>query len=244
MRQSTLLTARGQALGSSGGVVSPVNTRKMRGPPTAALESAFGNLRLLLSGTFNGLMKHRIVLSAVFAAFIFGIAANVWNVRAQEFLPAPPSDKTLIYTLDGQNNLVALPFESGRTPLKITEKAKSSKTSYLEISGEKATTTLPAMPRIFLFTSQRQGTHPPFIVWMDSRRGARRATAVTQAGMSGFAIDSAEIVKPTVRVLTKSGDEVFMEIRPRTSLVPGEYAIIGDDLTRIATFRVATESIP
>jgi hypothetical protein len=35
-----------------------------------------------------------------------------------------------------------------------------------------------------------------------------------------------------------------MEIRPRTSLVPGEYAIIGDDLTRIATFRVATESMP
>jgi hypothetical protein len=29
-----------------------------------------------------------------------------------------------------------------------------------------------------------------------------------------------------------------MEIRPRASLMPGEYAIIGDDLARIATFRV------
>ena len=216
----------------------------MRGPTRCHLESAFAGLRLLFARTFNGFMDFRVTSKRIFAALIFSIAAGVWNVRAQEFLPSPPADKTLIYILDGQNNLVALPFETGRTPLKITEKAKSSKTSYLEISGEKATTKLPAMPRIFLFTRERQGTHPPFIVWMESRHGARRATAVTQAGMSGFAIDSAEIVKPAVRVLAKSGDEVFMEIRPRTSLVPGEYAIIGDDLTRIATFRVATESMP
>ncbi len=189
-------------------------------------------------------MNYRVTRKRIFVALIVNVAAIVWNARAQEFLPSPPSDKTLIYILDGQNNLVSLPFETGRTPLKITEKAKSSKTSYLEISGEKAATTLPAMPRLFLFTNERQGTHPPFIVWMESRRGTRRATAVTQAGMSGFAIDSAQIVKPTVRVLAKSGDEVFMEIRPRSSLVPGEYAIIGDDLTRIATFRVAPESIP
>jgi hypothetical protein len=189
-------------------------------------------------------MGFRIAGKRVFALLLFSIISSAWNVRPQEFLPSPPADKTLIYILDGQNNLVALPFETGRIPLKITEKARSSKTSYLEISGEKAATTLPAVPRIFLFTSERQGTHPPFIVWMESRHGARRATAVTQAGMSGFAIDSAEIVKPTVRVLAKSGDEVFLEIRPRTSLVAGEYAIIGDDLTRIATFRVATESIP
>jgi hypothetical protein len=189
-------------------------------------------------------MDYRATGKRIFVALIVYGAALVWNVRAQEFLPPPPSDKTLIYILDSQNNLAALPFETGRTPLKITEKAKSSKTSYLEIKGEKAATMLPAMPRIFLFTSERQGTHPPFIVWMESRRDARRATAVTQAGMTGFAIDSAEIVKPTVRVLAKSGDEVFMEIRPRSSLVPGEYAIIGDDLTRIATFRVAPEPIP
>jgi hypothetical protein len=189
-------------------------------------------------------MDYRVASKRVLVALVFSLAANVWNVRTQEFLPSPPSDKTLIYILDSHNNLVPLPFESGHTPLKIAQKAKNSKTSYLEITGEKAATTLVATPRLFLFTSERQGTHPPFIVWMESRRGARRATAVTQAGMSGFAIDSAEIVKPTVRVLAKSGDEVFMEIRPRTSLVPGEYAIIGDDLTRIATFRVATESMP
>ncbi len=191
-----------------------------------------------------GFMGFRVPAKALLAALVFSIGSLLWNARAQEFLPSPPPDKTPVYILDAQNNLVPLPFESGHTPLKISETAKNSKTSYLEITGEKAATTLPASTRLFLFTNERQGTHPPFIVWLTPRRGARRATAVTQAGMAGFAIDSAEIVKPTVRVLTKSGDEVFMELRPRTSLMPGEYAIIGNDLTRIATFRVATESMP
>jgi hypothetical protein len=180
----------------------------------------------------------------LFAVLLFSFSSSLGNVQGQEFLPSPPADKTLIYVLNAQNELVPLPFEAGRTPLKITETAKSSKTSYLEIAGDKAATTLPAIPRIFLFTSERQGTHPPFIVWLTPRHGARRATAVTQVGMAGLAIDSLEIVKPTVRVLAKAGDEVFMELRPRNSLVPGEYAIIGDDMTRIATFRVAAESLP
>ena len=63
-------------------------------------------------------------------------------------------------------------------------------------------------------------------------------TAIAQKGMSGYAISSDEIIKPTVRGLVKEGDLVFMEVRPRVSLMPGEYAIIGDDLARIATFRV------
>jgi len=110
----------------------------------------------------------------------------------------------------------------------VTEKAKSTKTSYIEIAGEHSSKTLSTAPRIFLFTTERQGSHPPFIVWLTPKRGARRATAIAQSGLTGFAIDSGQIVKPTIRVLEKFGEEVFMELRPRASLVPGEYAIIGD----------------
>src|SRR6478672_2594123 len=109
-------------------------------PPIKHLDSAFVDLRSPSRRTFNGFMSYRVTRWPILLTFILGIAATVWNVRAQEFLPSPPSDKTLIYILDSQNQLVALPFETGRTPLKITEKAKSSKTSYLEISGERATT--------------------------------------------------------------------------------------------------------
>ena len=37
----------------------------------------------------------------------------------QEFLPSPPADHSLIYTLDEQNKLVALPFEIASTPLRV-----------------------------------------------------------------------------------------------------------------------------
>lgn len=172
------------------------------------------------------------------AAFVFmTLFAPVQ--RAQEFLPSPPSDRGLIYMLDEQNKLVPLPFESGQTPLHVEQVARSTQVSYIELKGEHAMTVFktPA-PRVFLFTYQRPGVHPPFLVWLTPHKGARRVTAIAQRGLSGFAISSEEIIKPTVRGLVKDGDLVFMEVRPRASLMPGEYAIIGDDLARIATFRV------
>ena len=161
--------------------------------------------------------------------------------RSQEFLPSPPSDRSLIYTLDEQNRLVPLPFEQGQTPLRPEQVAKSTRISYIELKGEHAATIFgTATPRLFLFTYQRPGAHPPFLVWLTPHKGARRVTAIAQRGMSGFAISSEEIIKPTIRGLVKEGELVFMEVRPRVSLMPGEYAIIGDDLARIASFRVVT----
>jgi len=162
--------------------------------------------------------------------------------RAQEFLPSPPADKTLTYVLDDQNRLVPLPFEQGRTPLDTIAVAKRTRISYIEFTGEHAATNLSTTPRIFLFTNQKPGTHLPFLVWLTPGKGRRRVTAVAQHGLSGFGISSDEILKPLIRVLVKTGDEVFMEVRPRASLVPGEYAIIGDDLTRVVTFRVAIDA--
>jgi hypothetical protein len=165
------------------------------------------------------------------------------TLTAQEFLPSPPSDRALIYTLDEQNKLVSLPFEQGQTPLHPELVAKSTRVSYIELKGEHAATIFKtATPRLFLFTYQRPGAHLPFLVWLTPHKGVRRVTAVAQRGMSGYAISSEEIIKPTIRGLVKDGELVFMEVRPRVSLMPGEYAIIGDDLARIATFRVIAEN--
>ena len=166
---------------------------------------------------------------------IFG-ARTDW---AQEFLPPPPADRALIYVLDDQNKLVPLPFAQGQTPLHSEQVAKGTKVSFIELEGEHSATTLTTVPRLFLFTSGRQGAHPPFLVWLTPRRGMRRVTAIAQKGMQGFAIDSEAIIKPSIRVLARlDGDQVFVELRPRSSLIAGEYAIIGDDLTHIATFRI------
>jgi len=159
---------------------------------------------------------------------------------AQEFLPAPPSDRKLVYILSEQNQLVPLPSELGLTPLHTAQVSKSDRVSYIELKGDHASTIITtSTPRWFLFTYQKPRAHPPFLVWLTPRHRARRVTAIAQRGMAGFAISSEEIIKPAVRVLASmGGDEVFMELRPRNSLIPGEYAIIGDDLARIATFRV------
>ncbi len=174
-------------------------------------------------------------------AVLFGFVVFLLSAEAaQEFLPSPPPDRGLVYVLDDQNKLAPLLFEKGQTPLHPEKVAGSTKVSYVELKGDHSATTITNnMPRWFLFTYERPGAHPPFLVWLTPRRGARRVTAIAQRGTSGFAISSEEIVKPSIRVLAKDGDQVFMEFRPRTSLMPGEYAIIGDDLTRIATFRVS-----
>jgi hypothetical protein len=179
------------------------------------------------------------------AILIGSVVFLVSTSAAQEFLPSPPPDRGLVYILDNQNQLVPLPFEKATTPLHPEKIAGSTKVSYLELKGEHSGTTIStAKPRWFLFTYERPGAHPPFLVWLTPRRGARRVTAIAQRGTTGFAISSEEIVRPSIRVLFKEGDQVFMEFRPRNSLMPGEYAIIGDDLTRIATFRVVTAADP
>jgi len=176
-------------------------------------------------------------------AALFSLMCCIPGVFAlQEFLPSPPGDHSLIYTLDVQNKLVALRFETAITPLRPDQVAKNTTSSYLELKGEHSSTVLPADSRIFLFTIDRGGAHPPLLVWLTPRHGSRRVTAIAQRGLSGFAISSSEIVRPIPRGLVKNGDEVFLELRPRVSLMPGEYAIIGNDLTRVATFRVVASN--
>jgi len=175
-------------------------------------------------------------------AILLAICVSSLNraVRAQEILPSPPPDHSLVYFLNSSNELAALPFESGRASLNYQKPAKETRVGFIELNGEHASTVFEtANPRIFLFTSQRAGSHPPFLVLLSTRRGNRRVTAVAQEGMSGFAIASEQIVKPNLRVLASMGEDAFMEIRPRVSLIPGEYAIIGDDVARIATFRIS-----
>ena len=175
------------------------------------------------------------LINAALVSFMFCMSSLE---AQQEFLPSPPADHSLIYVLDQQNKLISLPFETATTPLRTEQVARSTTSSYIELKGEHSATVLLPTQRIFLFTIDRGGAHPPLLVWLTPHRSARRVTAIAQRGMAGFAISSAEIVRPIPRGLAKNGDEVFMELRPRVSLMPGEYAIIGNDLTRVATFRV------
>ena len=170
-------------------------------------------------------------------AFAYGPA------RAQDSFPAPPANHGLIYVANGTNSLQPLPFETGTSPLKTDRVAGNDKTSYIEVKGLAAANTIDnALPSFYLFVRDEANVHPPFIVHLTQKKGARRVTAMSQKGQKGFAIYSEEIVKPLYRVLSHAAGALYMEIRPRESLAAGEYAIIGADLERIATFRIATAS--
>lgn len=178
-------------------------------------------------------------------AFLFALGVNhksfiaAHQLQAQETFPSPPADRAPVYVADESNALVALPFEAGTTPISVEKVATSDKRSYVELKGEKSATVLKTEePRFYLFMPDVPNVHPPFIVQLTARRGTRRVTAMAQKGFKGFAIDSAEIIKPHYRVLGREGGMLYMEIRPRDGLMPGEYAIIGTDLQRIATFRI------
>ena len=180
----------------------------------------------------HGMPYVRLALACV-------LLSQVTLVAGQELPPLPP-DHSLIYALDQHGKMIALPFETATTPLRVEQVAKSTTSSYLELKGEHSPTVLPASTAIYTFTIDRGGAHPPLIVWLTPHKGARRVTAIAERGRPGFAISAEEILKPIARGLAKNGDEVFMELRPRTSLMPGEYAIIGSDLTRVPTFRVVS----
>jgi len=161
------------------------------------------------------------------------------RARSQDAVPAVPADQSLVYFTDEQGKLSPIPFEVGHTPLNPLEIAKEDKTSYVEVPGPDSKTTVRTSdPRIYLFVSGQPNTHPAFLVQFIVRKGLRRVTALTERGRSGYAIASEQIVKPHYRVLANQNGMLFMEIRPRTPLAEGEYAIMGSDLSRVATFRV------
>ena len=163
----------------------------------------------------------------------------------QQSYPSPPADRALVYLADEKNMLTPLPFEVGSMPIKTDEAAKSDKVSYVEVKGASAATLVNKVePRFYVFVPDRADAHPPFLVRLTNKKGARRVTAITQKGLRGFAFASEEIVKPHYRVLGREDGMVYMEIRPREPLMPGEYAIVGTDLQRIATFRFALLSNP
>jgi hypothetical protein len=171
-------------------------------------------------------------------SFMTGSAA-----RLQSNYPEPPADRTRIYVADERNALAALPVEAARTPLRVNEVARSDKRSYLELQGEHAATAITnPLPRFYLFVQDVQGVRPPFIVRLTEKKKARRVEALTQKGMTGFAVPSEEIIRPRLLVLKREGGMLFMQVTPREPLAAGEYAFVGADPERTATFRIVTES--
>ncbi|MEJ7577555.1 MAG: hypothetical protein WKF74_11180 [Pyrinomonadaceae bacterium] len=187
-----------------------------------------------------GLMFCALFLTITIVSAGSGEPINNFASR-QETFPAPPADRALIYIADERGALTPLPFEQAATPLRADVEARSDWRSYVELKGAQAATVIRNnAPRFYLFVPDVSSPRPPYLVRLTEKRGARRVTALVQKGLRGFAIATEEIVFPRYRVLGRAGGMLFMEIRARDLLTDGEYALIGSDLTRTATFRIVS----
>jgi hypothetical protein len=166
------------------------------------------------------------------------------NAFIQQQIVPLPLDRTRIYFVDKNESLAPLSFETGTTPLDPNATAKNTRLGYVEVKGEHAAINITdSNPRFYLFVPDTPNVHPPFLVRLTTKkRGVRRVVVTTERGQQGFAYESGQIVRPLYTVQAHDNGMYFMEVRGREPLLPGEYAFIGADLARLATFRVEAES--
>lgn len=170
------------------------------------------------------------------------------DIYAQQSFPAVPEDATRIYYLDAENKLAPLPFEKGITSLNVHVVARDNRTSEVELSGPKATTTIKGpTPSFYVFVADRMDPPPHLLVRLKSKKNSRRFTITVIKGRKGYAPLNEENIRLDYRILERLLVEAgkgrilfinYMEIHPRHRLEPGEYAIIGDSLADIATFSI------
>ena len=186
------------------------------------------------------------IVSFAWMALLASTATGGAN-RSQGF-PEPPTDLTRVYYLSADNKLLPLPFESGGTLLNVFLPAKRDGVVRVVLKGPTAGTVLANNnPNFYVFVADKMDPAPHQLVRLTSKRSARELAISVLKGRKGYAPFESDNVRLEHRILerlrveTSKGRYIFvnyMRIRPLTTLPPGEYAIIGDSLSDIATFRL------
>lgn len=186
-----------------------------------------------------------MALSLLYSLLAFAPATGM---RPQQSYPEVPTDLTRVYYLEAERKLAPLPFEKGITPVNVFAVARDDKTVEVEVSGARAATSLKnSAPVFYVFVADRMDPPPHLLVRLMSRKSSRRFIITTIKGRKGYAPLNEENVRLDYRILERLRVQAgkgrilfvnYMEIRPRQALTPGEYAIIGDSLEDVATFRV------
>ena len=167
---------------------------------------------------------------------------------AQQSFPDPPSDLTKIYFLSGANELSAMPFESGITTVNVFQLAVADKVTHVRIKGQTATTVLTNNElRFFVFVADRMDPPPHQLVRLTTGKSDRSLKISLIKGRKGYAPFDEDNIRLQRRILKRLSVAAgpgrilfvnYMELRPLQPLSPGEYAIIGDSLADMATFRI------
>jgi len=178
---------------------------------------------------------------------LFNSAAGGSSSIAQEPFPDSP-DLTRVYYQAPQNKLLPLPFEIGVSGLNEFAVAHKDKTSHVTLEGLQAVTVLKnGDPRFYVFVADKMDPPPHLLLQLEIKNRQRQFTVISEKGQAGLSALASENVRLDYRILERlqvpSARGVilfinYLELRPRQQLRPGEYAILGNSLKDIATFRV------
>lgn len=167
--------------------------------------------------------------------------------QTQNRFPDPPNDLTRIYYLN-DNKLVALPFEEGITSLNVFVPAVADKVTQVRVKGTSAEIALTNNDlRFYAFVADRMEPPPHQLVRLTTTKSNRQLKISVVKGRDGYAPFESDTIGLEHRLLERLRVSAgpnrilfvnYMELRPKIALTPGEYAIIGDSLADMATFRV------
>jgi hypothetical protein len=196
------------------------------------------------------LRKSSNIVRLAFCAVLFAsaISSKSANILPDKSHPAPPGDLTRVYYLSGEDKLLPLPFEPGITSLNVFVPAEKDRITHVDLKSPTAETVLPNNePRFYVFVADRWDPPPHQLVRLTGKKSGRQLTVSVLKGRKGYAPFASDNVRLEYRLLERLRVEAgkdrylfvnYLQIRPLTPLAPGEYAIIGDSLADMATFRV------
>jgi hypothetical protein len=165
----------------------------------------------------------------------------------QQSFPDPPNDFTRVYYLNGAN-LVPLPFETGQLSLNVFVPALDDKITHVKVNGTESEIVLAnGNLRFYVYVADRMDPPPHQLVRLTRRKSNRELKISVIKGRKGYAPFDEDTVRLEHRLLERLRVQAgpsriifvnYMELRPVGILTPGEYAIIGDSLADMATFRI------
>jgi hypothetical protein len=166
----------------------------------------------------------------------------------QQSFPDPPNDVTRVYYLNSDQKLRPLPFEPGITELNVFVPAREDKVTQVRVKGTSAETVLTNDNlRFYAFVADRMEPPPHQLVRLTPTKSNRQLKISVVKGRDGYAPFDKDTIGLEHRLLERLRVSVapnrilfvnYMELRPKILLTPGEYAIIGDSLADMATFRI------
>jgi len=183
----------------------------------------------------------------IFSSVWLAVLAAATNYSQRSF-PEPPNDLTRVYYLGAENRLTPLPFEPGMTSLNVFVPAIKDAIVRVVLKGSAAATVLANNdPRFYVFVADKMDPAPHQLVRLTKKGSMRELTISVIKGHKGYAPFASDNIRLEHRILerlqveTSKGRYIFvnyMQIHPLAPLPPGEYAIIGDSLSDMATFRL------